>query len=217
MRVLRFFHVCAHGMRGILLHAASQGRLWTESCAKNQGENAPLPRSSAYHRPLTPPMAPRSARALLRAVAAACVLACVHARSRAALALSAADGSSSEGGAAATHAAAHGGSAASASFATATLAEPVQKVAPGIYRASYRLPLRPLRPGEVLITQAGSTLLGRPPGRIAVLDWHFDLLDSAGRPAPLRQLYNHHVRSARAHTQHQSRESASRAFIPFAG
>jgi hypothetical protein len=136
-------------------------------------------------------MARRSTRLLLFAVAAACALTCASARARATLAAESDD----------AHARAHGALSAApagAALAPATQAGPVEQLAPGIYRASYRLPLRPLGPGEVLYTQAGNTLLGHPPGRIAVLDWQFELLGSNGLPAPLDALYNHHVSQAAA-------------------
>jgi hypothetical protein len=143
-------------------------------------------------------MARRAARSLLAAAVAACLLACAHARARATLAAREAAATAAARAVGAAHA--HGsGAAASASgpppLAPVTQAGPVEMLAPGLYRASYRLQLPATRPGEVLNTRPSTTLLGRPAGRVAVLNWQFDLLDAHNRSVPLSQFYNHHVRA----------------------
>ena len=91
---------------------------------------------------------------------------------------------------------AHGGQISTpGAGALATRARGVEALAPGLYRASYELPLRPMLPGEVLITQAGNTLLDHPHGRVAVLDMQFDIVDNKNASMPLDRLYNHHVRA----------------------
>lgn len=64
---------------------------------------------------------------------------------------------------------------------------------PGLFRATYELPLRPMRPGEVAITSPSTTLLPHPDGRVGIVDWQFDIVYAANRSAvPLNALYNHH-------------------------
>lgn len=68
-----------------------------------------------------------------------------------------------------------------------------QQLAPGVFRETWRLPMRPLLAGETLVTEPQNTLLRRPLGRAAILAFDLDLLDGrSNASAPLSQLYNHH-------------------------
>lgn len=61
------------------------------------------------------------------------------------------------------------------------------QVAPGVYTDSYALHLPPVAPGEVTFTDPRSTVLLRPPGRVALLSYVFDLVDSTNKSVPLSQ------------------------------
>ena len=91
---------------------------------------------------------------------------------------------------------AHGGPAVTpAGTVSAVQVGPVEALQHGLFRAHYELPLRPMQPGEVAITSPATTLLAHPAGRVAIVDWSFDLTYAAnGSSVPLNALYNHHVR-----------------------
>ena len=91
---------------------------------------------------------------------------------------------------------AHGGPAVTpAGTVSAVQVGPVEALQHGLFRAHYELPLRPMKPGEVAITSPATTLLAHPAGRVAIVDWSFDLVYSAnGSSVPLNALYNHHAR-----------------------
>jgi len=69
-------------------------------------------------------------------------------------------------------------------------------VSDNVYQTSFAQALRPLSPGEVLVTDYQRTLLKGPPtagGRVAIFDFQYDIIDAdTGRPVPLSELYNHH-------------------------
>jgi hypothetical protein len=128
-------------------------------------------------------MALRRARALCRAPLALQLLAC-------ACALSATAPDEAHVG----HA--HGGPAVTPAGTPPSATQVAEEeLRPGVYRATYELPLRPMRPGEVAITSPATTLLPHPAGRVGIVDWQFDLVYAAnGSGVPLNALYNHHVR-----------------------
>ena len=90
----------------------------------------------------------------------------------------------------------HGGPAVTpAGTLSAAQVGAVEALQHGLFRAHYELPLRPMRPGEVAITSPATTLLAHPAGRVAIVDWTFDLVYAAanGSSVPLNALYNHHA------------------------
>lgn len=85
----------------------------------------------------------------------------------------------------------------------------VETLQHGLFRAHYELPLRPMRPGEVAITSPATTLLAHPAGRVAIVDWSFDLVYENGSSVPLNALYNHHVRLSFRRIMHRTLYSRS--------